>query len=324
LEELIQQFINQIEPIWQVIEHCTSDTGASSEYIQVIRRALLKGYQNAPGVDDMRFALLPGICSQSAGGEASWANNLAAAWFLFYCAADIMDSIEDQDPIEPWWADGGYPVMLSAASGCFFTATRCLNQIYDHPQTCAHANIIIEDFLKGFMVMCNGQYRDLILLTPSLSQFWEITAEKSGIFFSLACKTGARLATQDPNILELYSKFGHHLGLYIQIMDDLKEYQMTQDKLLNNYSNTRRSLPVVYAMEFIQPELRLRLDSCLHNASHQEEAAVEAREVIENAGAVLYLSTEIVRQQSMALEYLSAAKPLSPGRETLENLFLSL
>jgi geranylgeranyl pyrophosphate synthase len=324
LEKLTLLTDNPIEPIWQIIEQCWLDSGARSDYIQVMRRVLFPGGGIKPNLDHMRWALLPGTCCQAAGGNPRWADELAAAWFLFYCAADIMDSAEDQDPLDPGWLQSGYPFALSAASGIYFSASRCLSRLYLRKETQTKGGEINDLFSKSFMRMCAGQHLDLTTPRPNLAQFWEIAAGKSGAFFSLACHSGALLATDDPETIDHYHNLGMHLGLLIQVLDDLKEFQNSPDNLLAPAANTRRSLPVVYAMEYIQLEQRQQLETCLQAGADNPAAAEEARRIIENAGAVLYLLTEIDHHRSNILNHLSQAKAFPPAGQVLEDLVQNL
>ena len=66
-----------------------------------------------------RWVDLPGLCCQAAGGNPEWANDLTAAWILFYSAAHLMDKVQDQDEPDPWWQKLGPGVALSAATGLY-------------------------------------------------------------------------------------------------------------------------------------------------------------------------------------------------------------
>ena len=67
----------------------------------------------------------------------------------------------------------------------------------------------------------NGQHRDLSIEHLNLEHWSQIAAAKSGEFFSLACRSGARLGKIDQRRIAGYSTFGFHLGMMLQILDDL-------------------------------------------------------------------------------------------------------
>jgi geranylgeranyl pyrophosphate synthase len=286
-----------------------------------MRRALLPD----EGIDTdsrlIHLALLPGLCCQAAGGDLRWADRIAAAWFLFYAAADIMDCVQDQDAPQPWWGDHGPATALSVATGLYFSASRLLNEM--HLQGGAQGpNVeLVSDFYNGFLTMSSGQYLDLDLSEPTLDQYWEIAQGKSGIFFSLACRSGASLATLEPKIIDAYDRFGRHLGLLVQISDDVNEFLTSGENfLLNSYPTLRRSLPVIFALEVCPLAQRGRLLERLRMASDEAPAAQEAYQIIEGSGAVLFITTEMERHRSLAMACLEQAGARAPARHTLASL----
>ncbi len=266
------------------------------------------------------MALLPGLCCLAAGGEASWADHVAAAWMLFYAAADIMDSLQDQDDPANWWADLGPAAALSASTGLFFSAASLLDQTRTLLATRKTAPELIRDFYGCFMIMSSGQYLDLRHSEPTIDQYWEIASAKSGAFFSLACRSGARLALGDDPSIENFGQFGHHLGLLLQILDDLGDLQfLTQTAAYFQIEKLTRSLPVIYTMQMVPPPTKEQLRTCLLNASNDTQAANEAFHIIEGSGAVIYLLSEIERNKSLAAHNLSRSGAQSPAREVLQS-----
>jgi geranylgeranyl pyrophosphate synthase len=169
--------------------------------------------------------------------------------------------------------------------------------------------------------MSGGQYLDLNLPEPTLDQYWKIARGKSGTFFALACRSGANLATLDPSILDAYEQLGHHLGLLVQISDDVNEFLTSGENfLLNSYPTLRRSLPVIYTLEVCPPAQHSRLIECLRISSSEAAAAQEAYQLIEGSGAVLFLITELECHKNLALACLEQAGARAPARHALIGL----
>jgi geranylgeranyl pyrophosphate synthase len=285
-----------------------------------MQSALVEGRQeSAISEGKPEMALLPGLCCQAAGGDARWADHIAAAWMLFYAAADIMDSLQDQDDPAPWWGDLGPAAALSASTGLFFSAASVLNQASFPEITKDTAPELIQDFYDCFMIMSSGQYEDLRKPEPSIAQYWETATAKSGVFFSLACRSGARLALGvDPHI-EYYGQYGRHLGLLMQILDDLEDLQfLTQPAVPVEMEKLTRSLPVIYTMQMISPAAKEQLQTHLLNAPNDPQAAADAAHMIEENGAVIYLLSEIERNKGLAVDHLTKARAQSPAREILQ------
>ncbi len=178
---------------------------------------------------------------------------------------------------------------------------------------------LIEDFTRTALQISCGQHADLVGGASSLEQCWEIVDAKSGACFALACRSGATLAGVDPEIIGYYSQFGHHLGVAIQIIDDLQgigESNGAHSDLVVG----KRTLPVWYTLSVTSPESQARLLHCLHAAPHDPMAEALARNLIEESGAALYLSIEARSHGIQALACLNMANPQVAPRDQLVRL----
>ena len=287
-------------------------------------RLALSGGQSANSLPEEGFSRLehlPGLCCQAAGGEPDWADELALAWLIFFAAAHLIDSVQDADDPQAWWIERGESVALSAFSGLYFSASLALKAMSLHPVTQAKADEIARDFYRAFLLMGSGQHADLTLPSLTLEQYWQQADTKSGIFFSLACRTGARLATAEKARLEAFASFGRHLGILIQITDDLDDIYPPKDAGV--YGQRRpfaRSLPVVYALEVYPAQQAGRLKDCLRDAPLIAAAAQEALGLVDQSGAAEYVSVVIEQHKSYALHALELAKPRQPAGDELAAL----
>jgi geranylgeranyl pyrophosphate synthase len=313
LDELILDLIRKS------LESVFSNSGAWPGFLTAMRLALSGEVQRAdPELDSARWALLPGWCCQAAGGDPRSANDLAAAWLLFYTAAHIFDNVEDLDQPEAWWSTLGPGAALNVATGLLFSASLALSQLDHREKTDQAIKEIQLDFYNHLLVMSGGQHRDLLASQPSLNDWLEIAATKSGAFFALACRTGARLATRDPVRLDGFSRFGRSIGILIQILDDLEDFQGLKSQeapLLPE--KIGRSLPLAYAREVLPASLNHQINEKLEIASQDVQAAGEILHLIDASGAPLYILAEIDRQQAQACAGLALAAPEPRAGEIL-------
>jgi geranylgeranyl pyrophosphate synthase len=170
--------------------------------------------------------------------------------------------------------------------------------------------------------MCGGQHRDLVWAEPNLNQFWEIAAAKSGSFFSIACSGGARLATDEAARINGFSRFGHHLGILIQLFDDLEDLRYIREcRTKNRWTNLDKTLPFIYAREVLPASQYIRLQKCMKDSDGAAEAAEEVFEFIDGCGTALYINVEIERHREEALAGLAQAEPLTaPGEKLVDVL----
>ena len=291
-----------------------------------MRRALPDQYKRTdPERDPARFALLPGLCCQAAGGDPGWAADLAAAWLLYYSAAHVFDSVEDQDQPEAWWAASRPGVAINVATGLLFSASLGLQRLFEHQQTHQVAHLVIQDFNQSLLVMSSGQHADLVNPLPGLEQWLEIAGAKSGEFFALACRSGARLATDDLARLKGFSDFGRHLGILLQILDDLEDLKPGSGAEMPDLSpRIGRSLAVAYALDVLPSPAQQTLRECLQTLRDDQQAAGELIQLLDRSGAALYLTTEIERQLRLGFKALEEAVPVTPAGDILASLLREL
>jgi len=268
---------------------------------------------------------LPGLCCQAAGGHPEWADDLAVAWLLFYSAAHLMDKIQDQDEPDPWWQNLGPGAALSVASGLYFSASAALNQLYLHSVSYTTVAQIAKDFYDCFLVMTSGQYSELTNPFPSLEKYWELAAAKSGTFFALAARSAARLATDNNEKLNNFERYGHHLGLFIQMRDDLDDVRPpAENTAYGQRVEISRSLPVIYALSVLPALDGERLRNSLHKAPEDTRAAEDVIRLLNQSNAALYIMAEMERHRQLALQAIHQAAQTSPAREALENYLWKL
>lgn len=268
--------------------------------------------------DPSLWGLLPGWCCQAAGGEARLADPVAAAWLLFYAAAHLMDSLEDQDDPDPWWRDLGLGSAINVATGLYFSACLVLQELDSLAVDSQTIKAVTNQVLQPFLVMCSGQYQDLLQPPRALAEYWRGASAKSGAFFAMACQAGARLATIQPEVLEGFQQFGLHLGLLLQILDDLQDYkELSESHHLANPRSLSRSLLTVYLREVGSAQVIERFDQLLPKAHIDPAAVEELTRMIEQTGGVLYLLVELDKHYDLALAGLDASGAQSPAWDAL-------
>jgi geranylgeranyl pyrophosphate synthase len=301
-----------------VIEHIWNEASAWPEFAQAMRLALTSGTRKR---DTTKWAELPGLCCQAAGGDPSSAAPIAAAWLLFYTAAAIMDHVEDNEEPEPWWVELGTGPVVNVATGLYFSACLALNQLDGLLDDYKTASEIRSKVLDRFLAMCSGQHFDLTRAEPSLEQYWELTQAKSGAFFTLACWAGARIATSQAGKLDGFSQFGEHIGLLVQILDDLEEFRDLEKRLRgNDLSSLSHALPIIYVREVCSATVKEQFDDLLVMSGSVPGAVDQIYQIVESSGGVLYLLAELEKHRSLALEGLERAGAIQPAKQQLISL----
>lgn len=302
------------QAVYACLEQLWVDEKCWPLYIQAMQQAL--SLDAGPGpVSPLSYIHLTGLCCQAAGGKPQQTVNVAAAWALLYTAAHLFDSVEDGEV-----AFQDTATTINAATGLIFTAIRALaiSRTTDIPDQIRLA--VIEDFARTALEIGCGQHADLVGSASSLAQCWKVVEAKSGACFALACRAGAMLAGAPAATIEAYSQFGQHLGVIIQITNDLQGVQTTDGKR-NDLMAGRRSLPVWYTLSVLSPEKQITLLSYLQAARHDPTAKDLAQNVIEKSGAALYLDIETRRHCLQALTHIRQIEPPpEPGKQLTDLL----
>jgi geranylgeranyl pyrophosphate synthase len=302
------------EAVWK-------ETGLSQEFSSSLKQALF--FSNS-GNDARKaqIARLPEICCQGGGGEATLAGPVSAAWFIFNRAAHIMDSVQDGDTPELWWEQRGPGFALNVASAFFFTASKILASLESFGASPPSAGAVRSTFSRLFLQMCEGQHLDLTHSKTTLDDYWKIANLKSGLFFATGCRSGAELVLTDAERLDGFETFGKEIGILIQILDDLEEYQINHSdgKLSFNLTDNSLSLPLSYAFTMLPEGQWLALSEEIEQAKFGADVVESVLNVLDRIGAASYINLELSRHAGLALEALEQARPVETARGTLEDI----
>ena len=312
-------------PIAAFVNAIWKETGLSQEFSDSLKQALFFSNSN----NDARkaqIARLPEICCQAVGGEADLAKPLSAAWFIFNRAARIMDSVQDGDIPESWWEQRGPGFALNVASAFFFTASKILAELESYGASPGSANAIRNTFSCLLLQMCEGQHLDLTISKATLDDYWKIANLKSGLFFAIGCRSGAELVLNDMKRLTGFETYGREIGILIQILDDLEEFQINRNdgKLFLNFTASSLSLPLSYAFTILPQEQQSLLAENIKQARFDSNAVQSILNALDQIGIPTYISVELSRHASLALEALERARPNDATRGTLEDLIKTL
>lgn len=247
------------------------------------------------------FSELPSLCCQAAGGEPCRAEDMANVLGILYLAAHMLDGIAD----EGGWI-GKEGLMATLATACIATALQLLDRNYQNELNTGILGFIQEDIYRTILTACNGQIADLIKRQPSLDGCWKIAEQKTAAVYQLACRIGARLATPDPIYQVSLGEYGFHLGLLIQIGDDIAGL-WSRDGCRSDIAQKKWTLPVAYSMQVSSISERKHLQTYLEGAEKAPSIEETARQLIMESGALLYLAAEAQRHRIMAEQALKKA-----------------
>ncbi len=237
---------------------------------------------------------------------------MAAAWLLLYASAHLFDSVQDGDPPDKWWSTLGSGVAINVACGLLTSAWAVLSEI-----EAGWIRSVRIDFAHTILRMGSGQHLDLTASQPSLEKAWQLAEAKSGAFFALACRSGARVAGAPPAHVDRYGDYGLNLGLMMQIADDAADLQAAPETF------QAPALPVAYSLETASPRDRQHMARSLETGSDRV-GREQLQATLARNGTALYLSTKLAQFRARGVAALENASARRPAADRLLSLLEQL
>jgi geranylgeranyl pyrophosphate synthase len=167
--------------------------------------------------------LLTVLACAAAGGREQDALPAAAALEILHASSlvhdDIMDRSELRRGAPTVHAKHGTPMAVLAGDALIAVAYRALQNL----QTKSLSEIILT-FSSCFLALCEGQCADIECPDGTLNdptQHKWMVERKTARLVEACTRIGALVATADRRVVDVLGKYGLHLGLAYQAMDDL-------------------------------------------------------------------------------------------------------
>lgn len=187
-----------------------------------------------------RWPALVLACAASHGSVTAAAEQAAVAATLVMTALDLLDDVEDGE-----LGPGADPaVQVNVATGLLLLFHQLCGEPCLHVLPAPGVQALVDAALRA----CGGQHRDLLLRADGAEMNPEdalaITAAKSATLVAALCRLGALADGCSGLLLARYAAFGHHLGMALQLANDLA---VAQDPSKADLARHRPTLPLVYA-----------------------------------------------------------------------------
>ncbi len=209
------------------------------------------------------------VTCEAVGGKWRPALPVAAAIELVHNFSLIHDDIEDQSDERRGrtavWKVWGLAQGLNAGDGMFMLARLALDQLATHgvsPDKCGRINL---EFDATTLALCHGQFLDLGFesrLDVTVNEYVQMIRGKTAALISAATRIGAMLATDDPQVIGAFSRFGENIGLAFQITDDILgiwgDPSVTGKSAATDILAKKKSLPAILGLSHPQHGATLR------------------------------------------------------------------
>ncbi|MEU7686362.1 polyprenyl synthetase family protein, partial [Streptomyces spectabilis] len=163
------------------------------------------------------------LSCQAVGGVVDQAIPAAVAVELLHNGMLVHDDIIDEDELRrgrpTLWKVYGVPTAILVGDVLFLLPAQVLVR--------AHAPLCIQGpdrLVSALQISMDGGVTEILLEQRATATFAEVTqviAAKTSALMAASCALGAVAAGADPDRIDHFHAFGHHLGTAFQIADDL-------------------------------------------------------------------------------------------------------
>ncbi|MEQ8463813.1 polyprenyl synthetase family protein [Coleofasciculus sp. E1-EBD-02] len=256
-------------------------------------------------------AILPLASCQAVDGEAKEAIHVCAALLALGLCLRILDDLEDQDRDGQLWKEVGATRAWNYASAIHILSFEILSKASLEPKIFHKIN---QSYIDAFFRISVGQDRELVGTTRTVEDYWLTVEMKSAGFVATACATGAMVGTDNPELIQSCGVFGHHLGLALQILNDMES--IWQPDGITDLKQGKITLPLLYGLESHHSERDELLSLVTDNeiATHAERI----KEILDKIDTKSFLIWAALKEREQALEAIKIC-PNAEGREVLES-----
>lgn len=174
--------------------------------------------------------------------------------------------------------------------------------------------------------IAEGEVLQLITKHNSASteaNYMQVIRDKTAILFQAAAQCGAILGGADAALENALSRFGMHLGIAFQLIDDVLDYAGDTSSLGKNIGDDlaegKPTLPLIYAMANGTEQQAALIKQCLTAESVSPELLEEVIAIVQGSDALDYCRRMAKQQTTSALECLTVL-PYSDYKAALETM----
>lgn len=209
------------------------------------------------------------------------------------------------------------------------------------------SSVLVGDFIysRAFQILVNiGDMRIMEIMANTTNQiaegevlqlinkhnpdcseqnYMQVIQNKTAILFEAAANCGAILSGADSATESALKKFGMHIGIAFQLIDDVLDYAGDSDAMGKNIGDDlaegKPTLPLIHAMEHKSAEQADLIKTCIRSEEISAEQLSKVINIVRDGDAISYTRAKAEQQAQLALEALSVL-PQSEFKSALETM----
>ncbi len=259
--------------------------------------------------------LLPLVVCEAISGHYEHATPASTALHLFIAAGEVFDDIEDADASGSLTAKYSPAIATNVATALLILAERAIVRLKGRGVADCVIVRIMGAVNSYYATACAGQHLDLSLTSDtSVSEdiYLRVTSMKSATTIECGCQVGAMLATANQETIDLFTLFGHNLGMAAQIANDIRGITSGSDII-----EQKITLPVVYALAHAGGEARNELKLAFSEPCESVPDLTQTRNMLFYSGAIHYAMIKMETYKQDALDILHELEKTGSNVEKL-------
>ena len=173
-------------------------------------------------------------------------------------------------------------------------------------------------------VIAEGEVLQLLnAKNPDVSEadYLHVILGKTAMLFEAASQTGAQMAQASSEQTEALRRFGRHLGVAFQLIDDLMDYSGDQTRMGKNVGDDlaecKPTLPLIHAMAHAADDERKLIRKAIRQGSCDEIDKIQS--ILIRCGSLDYTRARATQETQDALDCLNIVND-SPYKQSLADL----
>jgi len=256
------------------------------------------------------------LSCQAIGGDISRMLPAAAALELIHNFSLIHDDIQDESNErhhQPTvWSLWGRSQAINAGDAMFTLVYLALIKLREKGISYEIIAGCTDMLSTACLELCQGQYLDIeyeTRLDITVQDYLEMVAGKTAALIAVSTALGAYLGSEDEKVINDFRLFGKELGMAFQIGDDILGIWGTKEstgKSANDIYKKKKTLPVVYALQYSKGEEWKKLEKLYLKEYIEENDVIQVMDILNNLSAREYAQKLAAQYYYQALEQLDA------------------
>jgi geranylgeranyl diphosphate synthase type I len=263
------------------------------------------------------------LAAEAVGGSSGEAVPAAVAVELVHNFSLLHDDVMDADRLRRHrptaWTVFGVPQAILAGDAMVALACEVLARS-GRPWATAAVRWLNESVIE----LCEGQFSDIAFEQRDrieLAECVRMVQAKTASLLGVSCALGALTADADPARVDLLRRFGRHLGLAFQLVDDLLgiwgDPEVTGKPSGADLARRKKSLPVVAALT---SGTVAGAELARAYAADGPVDVAHTRALVESACGTAWARDRAEKEIMLAVDCLDAAECVPSGRAGLVDL----